>query len=141
MVCLQVIGEDSIVAAAGAQGNFEDVMGPIIVNNVWIRHASSVTPEKIRLFSVEGADLDQTSIREYVGRSLLPITSLSRHVGCDKASAIDHKPDDEGTTLKAAALAMGVSEDEFDRIVDSSKMVGGPHRDLGSGPLASWATT
>jgi fumarate hydratase class II len=35
MVCLQVIGEDSIVIAAGAQGNFElNAMRPIIINNV-----------------------------------------------------------------------------------------------------------
>src|SRR4029077_21216596 len=35
MVCLQVIGEDWIVASAGAQGNFElNAMRPIIVNNV-----------------------------------------------------------------------------------------------------------
>ena len=35
MVCLQVIGEDSVVAAAGAQGNFElNAMRPIIINNV-----------------------------------------------------------------------------------------------------------
>ncbi|HYY47152.1 MAG TPA: class II fumarate hydratase, partial [Thermoplasmata archaeon] len=34
MVCLQVIGEDSIVAAAGAQGNFElNAMRPIVINN------------------------------------------------------------------------------------------------------------
>jgi fumarate hydratase class II len=35
MVCLQVIGEDTIVAAAGAQGNFElNAMRPIVINNV-----------------------------------------------------------------------------------------------------------
>src|SRR4029077_18040548 len=56
MVCLQVIGEDSIVAAAGAQGNFElNAMRPIIINNVL--HSARVLGdacEKLRRFSVEG---------------------------------------------------------------------------------------
>jgi fumarate hydratase class II len=34
MVCLQVLGEDSIVASAGAQGNFENAMRPIVINNI-----------------------------------------------------------------------------------------------------------
>ena len=99
------------------------------------------TCEKIRVFSVEGTDLDQARIRDYVGESLMLITALSPHIGYDKASAIAHKADDEGTTLKAAALAMGVSEDDFDHIVDPRKMVGDPRRDLGPGPLASRKTT
>ena len=69
------------------------------------------------------------------------VTALSPHIGYDKASAIAHKADDEGTTLKAAALAMGVPEDEFDRIVDPRKMVGDPHRDLGLTSSANGTTT
>ena len=35
MVCIQVIGEDTAVAFAGSQGNFElNTMRPIIINNV-----------------------------------------------------------------------------------------------------------
>jgi hypothetical protein len=37
-------------------------------------------------------------------------------------------------TLMAAALALGVSGDEFDRIVEPEKMVGDPRGDLGLGP-------
>jgi fumarate hydratase, class II len=143
MVCLQVIGEDSIVAAAGAQGNFElNAMRPIIVNNVL--HSARILGdacEKIRVFSVEGTDLDQARIRDYVGESLMLVTALSPHIGYDNASAIAHKADDEGTTLKDAALAMGVSQNEFDRIVDPEKMVGKPRRDLGPSPSASEMTT
>jgi fumarate hydratase class II len=59
------------------------------------------------------------------------VTALSPHVGYDKASAIAHKADDDGTTLREAALAMGVAASEFDRIVDPKTMVGNPRRDLG----------
>ncbi len=138
MVCLQVIGEDSIVAAAGAQGNFElNAMRPIIVNN--LLHSARILGdvcEKLRMYSIEGADLDETRVESYVGESLMLVTALSPHIGYDKASAIAHKADDEGTTLKVAALAMGVSEKDFDRIIDPATMVGDPRRDLGVGPPA-----
>jgi fumarate hydratase, class II len=136
MVCLQVIGEDSIVATAGAQGNFElNAMRPIIVNNVL--HSARILGdmcEKLRVFSVEGTDLDRSRVHDYVGESLMLVTALSPRIGYDRASAIAHKADHERTTLRAAALATGVPEDEFDRIVDPTKMVGKPRRDLGLGP-------
>jgi fumarate hydratase class II len=37
------------------------------------------------------------------------VTALSPHIGYDNVSAIAHKADDEGTTLREAALALGVS--------------------------------
>jgi fumarate hydratase class II len=133
MVCLQVIGEDSIVASAGAQGNFElNAMRPIIINNVL--HSARVLGdacEKLRTFSVEGTELDTAKVSDYVGRSLALVTALSPTIGYDKASAISHKADDEGTRLREAALALGVSADDFDRIVDPKSMVGDPRRDLG----------
>ena len=132
MVCLQVLGEDSIVAAAGAQGNFElNAMRPIIINNVL--HSARILAdacEKLRTFSVAGTELDADNVAGYVGRSLMLITALSPAIGYDKASAIAHKADDEQTTLREAALALGVSGERFDEIVDPRKMVGNPHRDL-----------
>jgi fumarate hydratase class II len=133
MVCLQVIGEDSIVAAAGAQGNFElNAMRPIVINNVL--HSARIlgdASEKLRRYSVEGTELDEEKVTEYVGRSLMLVTALSPQIGYDKASAIAHKADDEGTTLREAALALGVPAADFDRIVDPRSMVGDPRRDLG----------
>ena len=133
MVCLQVLGEDSIVAAAGAQGNFElNAMRPIIINNVL--HSARIlgdASEKLRVYSIEGAELDLDRVQQYVGRSLMLVTALSPTIGYDKASAIAHKADDEGTTLRKAALASGVPASEFDHIVKPETMVGNPHRDLG----------
>ena len=136
MVCLQVFGEDSIVAAAGAQGNFElNAMRPIVINNVL--HSAGIlgdASEKLRRYSIEGTELDQDKVTEYVGRSLMLVTALSPHIGYDKASAIAHKADDEGSTLREAALALGVTAADFDRIVDPKTMVGDPRRDLGHRP-------
>jgi fumarate hydratase class II len=133
MVCLQVIGEDSIVASAGAQGNFElNAMRPIIINNVL--HSARILGdacEKLRHYSIEGTELDEQKIGEYVGRSLMLVTALSPHVGYDKASRIAHRADNDGSTLREAALALGVSPADFDRIVKPAAMVGEPRASLG----------
>jgi fumarate hydratase class II len=121
------------VAAAGAQGNFElNAMRPIIINNVL--HSARIlgdASEKLRRYSIEGTGLDRDKVEDYVGRSLMLVTALSPHIGYDKASAIAHKADDDGSTLREAALALGVSAADFDRIVDPKAMVGNPRRDLG----------
>jgi hypothetical protein len=84
-------------------------MRPIIVNNV-LQSARILGDacEKLRRYSIEGTDLDHEKVSEYVGRSLMLVTALSPHIGYDKASAIAHKADDEGSTLREAALALGV---------------------------------
>ena len=60
------------------------------------------------------------------------VTVLSPVIGYDKASAIAHKAQDDGTTLREAALASGVSKEEFDRILVPKEMVGDPEKDLGA---------
>ena len=65
-----------------------------------------------------------TKIKEYVDRSLMLVTALAPVIGYDKASKIAHYAMDNDLTLKAAALKLGfVTEDEFDRVVDPTKMV------------------
>jgi NAD-binding of NADP-dependent 3-hydroxyisobutyrate dehydrogenase/Fumarase C C-terminus len=69
---------------------------------------------------------------------LLPITAVVSQIyngpviGYDKASAIARKAQNEGTTLREAALASGVSAEEFDRVVVPEDMVGDPEKDLGA---------
>jgi fumarate hydratase class II len=127
MVCIQVIGEDNAVAFAGSQGNFElNAMRPIIINN--FLHSARVLGDacdKFRRFSVEGTRLNRARIDELLGRSLMLVTALSPVIGYDKASAIAHKANDDGLTLKEAALRSGfIDEKRFDEIVDPRKMVG-----------------
>jgi fumarate hydratase class II len=127
MVCIQVIGEDNAVAFAGSQGNFElNAMRPIIINN--FLHSARVLGDacdKLRRFSVEGTRLNRQRIEEMLGRSLMLVTALSPVIGYDKASAIAHKANDDGLSLKEAALQLGyIDEKRFDEIVDPKKMVG-----------------
>jgi fumarate hydratase class II len=52
------------------------------------------------------------------------VTALSPVIGYDKASKIAHYAMDHDLTLKEAALKLGfVTETEFDRVVDPTKMV------------------
>jgi len=127
MVCISVIGEDNAVAFAGSQGNFElNAMRPIIINN--FLHSARVLGDacdKLRRFSVEGTRLNRQRIDEMLGRSLMLVTALSPVIGYDKASAIAHRANDEGLTLKEAALRSGyIDEKRFEEIVDPRKMVG-----------------
>ncbi len=127
MIAIQVMGEDSVVAFAGSQGNFElNAMRPIIINNVL--HCARILAdgcEKFRQFSVEGTRLNEQRINQYVQSSVMLVTALSPVIGYDKASKIAHKAMDEDLTLKQAALRSGfVSETQFDQAVDPRKMVG-----------------
>lgn len=126
MICIQVIGDDTAVAFAGSQGNFElNTMRPIIINN--FLHSARILAdgcEKFRLFSVEGTVLNEKRIAQFVQNSLMLVTALSPVIGYDKASKIAHKALDQETTLKQAALATGwIDEKTFDEVVDPKKMV------------------
>jgi fumarate hydratase class II len=75
-------------------------------------------------FLVEGTEPNVKKISQYVENSLMLVTALSPLIGYDKASKIAHFANDNELTLKAAALQLGfVTEAEFDRVVDPTKMV------------------
>src|SRR3984885_14992813 len=127
MVCIQVIGEDSAVAFAGSQGNFElNAMRPIIINN--FLHSARVLGDacaKLRRFSVEGTQLNRKQIDTMLDRSLMLVTALSPVIGYDKASAIAHLANDKGLTLREAAIETKfIDAARFDEIVNPAKMTG-----------------
>ena len=127
MICIQVIGEDTAVAFAGSQGNFElNTMRPIIINNVL--HCARILAdgmEKFRLHSVVGTKLNEKKIGQYVSESIMLVTALSPVIGYDRSSAIAHMAMEEGLTLKEAAIRSGaVSAEDFDRLVDPKSLVG-----------------
>ncbi|MFE7525581.1 class II fumarate hydratase [Kitasatospora sp. NPDC057542] len=127
MVCIQVLSEDTAIAFAGSQGNFElNAMRPVIISN--FLHAATILADactKMREFCIEGTQLNREQIDSYVDRSLMLVTALSPVIGYDRASAIAHKANDEDSTLREAALASGyISAEEFDRIVRPAAMVG-----------------
>jgi len=127
MICIQVMGNDSAVAFAGSQGNFElNAMRPVIINN--FLHSARILAdgcEKFREFSLEGTELNRDKIQQYVDGSVMLVTALSPVIGYQNAAHIAEKAIAEGLTLKQAALASGkVDEAMFDKVIKPIDMVG-----------------
>lgn len=127
MISIQVLGDDSAVAFAGSQGNFElNAMRPIIVNNVL--HSARILGdgvEKFLTFSVKGTELNEKKIGSYVGESLMLVTALSPVIGYQNAAHIAERALADDLSLREAALASGtVSAEQFDAIVVPGNLVG-----------------
>ena len=132
MVCIQVIGNDTAVAFAGSQGNFElNAMRPLVIKN--LLHSSTLLGDacqKFQNYCIEGITLNMPKIKQSLQESLMLVTALSPIIGYDKAAVIAHKAFDENSTLKEAAIATGfIGSEEFDTVVDP-KNGGNPQRDL-----------
>jgi len=120
MVAIGVFGADVSVSMAGAEGNFElNAFRPVLISN-YLRSAQNMADatDLFRQFMIEGAELDLTRLTENIERSVMMVTALSPVIGYDLASVIAHDAIDQGLSLRQAALANGVSEDLFDRVVD-----------------------
>ena len=126
MVAAQVAGNDVAIQIGAMGGNFElNVYKPLIAHNVL---------QSIRLLAdgmagfeahcARGIEPQRERIAELVGRSLMLVTALAPHIGYEKAAAIAKKAHQEGGTLREAALALGLSADEFDRWVRAEAMTG-----------------
>jgi fumarate hydratase class II len=126
MLAVQVMANDVAVGFGGAGGYLEmNVYKPLMIAN--ITHSITLIADgctNFQKFLVEGTQPNLKKIAEYVERSLMLVTALAPVIGYDKASKIAHYAIDHDLTLKAAALKLGyVSEEEFNRVVDPSKMV------------------
>jgi fumarate hydratase class II len=124
-VCVQVMGNDTAVAIAGASGNFElNVCKPVIIHNVL--QSIRLLADGCRSFGercVAGITANLDVIEGYVRNSLMLVTALAPRIGYDNAARIARKAHAERTTLKDAAVALGLlSPDEFDRIVVPEEM-------------------
>lgn len=120
MVCIQVFGNDTAVAFAGSQGNFQlNVYKPVMVYNVLT--SIQLLGDACKAFNdncAVGIEPNLPRIRENLEKNLMLVTALNRHIGYDKAAAIAKKAHKEGTSLKEAALALRyLTEEEFDRWV------------------------
>jgi fumarate hydratase class II len=90
--------------------------------------------DHFREFMVEGAELNEAKLKENIERSVMMVTALSPVIGYDQASVIAHQAIDHDLTLKQAALANGVSEELFDRVVNPIALTRGGSADVPSSP-------
>jgi fumarate hydratase class II len=127
MSCAQVFGNDVAINIGGASGNFElNVYKPLIIHN--FLHSCRLLADASRSFNehcARGIEANHERIAELMARSLMLVTALNPHIGYENAAKIAKKAHKEGTTLREAALALGlVSGEDFDRIVRPELMVG-----------------
>src|SRR6516162_8140069 len=136
MVAIQVIASDVAVTMGGGEGNFElNAFRPVLISNYL--HSALILADMcdhFREFMVEGAKLNQAKLTENIERSVMMVTALSPVIGYDKAAAISYYAIDRNLTLKQAALAKGVSEELFDRVVDPIALTRPGSADVPSGP-------
>jgi fumarate hydratase class II len=125
MVCAQVMGNDVAVGIGGGSGNFElNVFKPLIIHNVLqsIRLLGDAA-RNFEEFCAAGIEDNRPRIEENLNRSLMLVTALNPHIGYDNAARIAKKAHKDGTTLKEAAVALGLlTAEQFDQWVDARKM-------------------
>ena len=134
MVAIQVIASDVAVSMGGAEGNFElNAFRPILIDNYL--HSALIMADMcdhLREFMVEGTKLNRAKLKDNIDRSVMMVTALSPIIGYDKAAEISYYAIDHDLTLKEAALAKGVSEDLYDRVVIPINLTRGGSADLPS---------
>ncbi|MCP1616845.1 fumarase class II [Pseudomonas sp. SLBN-26] len=126
MLACQVIGNDTTISLAASHGHLQlNVFKPVIAHN--ILQSIRLLADGSRNFQrhcVAGMEPDAARMAEHLERGLMLVTALNPHIGYDKAAQIAKKAYAEGTTLREAALALGlVSEADFDAWVRPETML------------------
>ena len=123
MIAVQVMANDVAIGFGGASGYLEmNVYKPLMIHNVM--HSITIMSDGCRnflRFLVEGTEPDLNKIRGYVDRSMMLATALSPVIGYDNAAKVVHHASEHDLTLKQAALELGfVTEEEFNRLINSA---------------------
>jgi len=125
MVCAEVIGNDTTITWAGANGNFElNVMMPVMAHDLL---------ESIRLLAnvvdvfcekcVRGIVANEERCRELVELSMAMVTSLAPKIGYDRAAEIAKESAKTGRTVREIAREKKVlPEKELESALDPIKM-------------------
>lgn len=125
MVCIQVIANDSAIAFAGTQGNFElNVYKPLMIYN-FLQSATLLKDSchNFKIFCIDGLEVNEKQLQFYVENSLMLVTALNPIIGYDKAAKIAHTAFVENTSLKQAAVKLGfLTAEEFDTAVRPEDM-------------------
>ncbi len=125
MVAVQVMGNDAAIGFAASQGNFElNVYKPVIAHN--LLGSTRLLADACASFDercARGIEPDREVIDRNLNRSLMLVTALNPVIGYDNAAKIAKKAHAERTTLKEAALALGLlTEKQFDAALRPAEM-------------------
>ena len=126
MVSCQVMGNDVALSIGGAMGNLElNVFKPLIAYNFF--QSTRLLGDAMFCFDqycAKGIEANHAQIAIFLENSLMLATALSPHIGYDEAAKIAHFAHQTGSSLREAALTLGlVTSDQFDQWVQPSKMI------------------
>lgn len=127
MVCAQVLGNDVAINVAGSNGHFQlNVFKPVMIFNFLM--SARLIADAANSFNencVKGLEPNHANIKDNLNNSLMLVTALNTKIGYDNAAKIAKKAHAEGTTLKAAAIELGLlTAEQFDEWVRPEDMIG-----------------
>lgn len=126
MICIKVMANDFAISMANTQGQLQlNTYMPLIIHSM--DNSITLLSKSLKCFReklLEGLVANKENIEKNLENSLMLVTSLSPHIGYDKASKIAKYAFNKNLTLKEASHELGYLEDsEFDKIVRPEKMV------------------
>ncbi len=127
MACAQVLGNDVAINVGGAAGNFQlNVYKPLIIYNfLQSTRLLADAADSFREHCVLGLTPNVQRMRYLLEQSLMLVTALTPHIGYDLSAKIAREAQHAGSSLREAALALGlVSAADFDRWVQPDDMTG-----------------
>jgi fumarate hydratase class II len=124
-VCAHIHGNNAGLAFAGSQGHFElNVFNPMMAYN-FLQSARLLADAAMSFTDncVVGIEPRLENIAQGLANSLMLVTPLKEKYGYDLAAKVAKNAHKNGTTLRVEALALGISEEDFDAIVVPAKMI------------------
>lgn len=126
MVCVKVMGNNSVISIAASQGNFElNVYMPLIISS--FLESVELLADAILSFNdncAVGITPNYDKIEEYLENSLMLVTALNPYIGYEKAAKVAKLAYKDNLTIREAIKKLGLfSEEEIDEILDTRKMI------------------
>ncbi|MDA0315407.1 MAG: class II fumarate hydratase [Bacteroidetes bacterium] len=127
MVAAQVMGNDVAITIGGSNGHFElNVFKPLIAAN-FLQSARLIGDACVSFneHCAVGIYPNTPMIQRHLENSLMLVTALNPYIGYENAAAIAKKAHKEGTSLREAALSLGLlTSAQFDEWVKPEDMIG-----------------
>ena len=127
MVCAQVVGNDAAITIGGMNGHFElNVFKPVMIFNLLM--SANLIGDACNSFNEHcavGIEPNYDAIKHNLENSLMLVTALNTHIGYENAAKIAKKAHKENSTLRKAAIDLGlVTDEQFTAWVKADDMIG-----------------
>jgi len=125
-VCIQIVGNDTVVSFGEAYGSILDlnICKPIMIIN--LLDSIKILNGAINSFidnCLIGLKANEEQINKDLERMLMIVTNLTPIIGYEKCSEIAQKAYKEGKAIKQVIKEMGLKIDNLDDLLDPKKMI------------------